>query len=230
MIVLENISREFKKEKVLKNISISIETSNITSIIAPNGVGKTTLLCVISNIIFPTSGNVIFKNNFTQYDIFLILSGDRNLYLKNTVYENIRYFCTLRGLKKREIDENIAKYEKKMPLYSKIKSKLCEELSFGQKRLVMIFIAFVAEARCIVMDEPSEGLDQTHVEILENILMEHKKDKIILLTSHNYEFLSKVSDKSIFLKSGEVASEIGQANQKEILDIYRKLYREVGNE
>jgi len=230
MIVLEKVSREFKAEKILKEVDLVIKPSEITSIVAPNGVGKTTLLCIIANVIFPTTGSIFFKNDFSKRDVFLILSGERNLYMKNTVYENISYFCTLRGLKRKEIEENIEKHADKMPLYAKIKNKLCEELSFGQKRLVIIFAAFVAGARCIIMDEPSEGLDYAHLEMIEKMLSIGKKDKIILITSHNYEFVSKIADRNIFLKSGEIAHKTGQIDQDQLLEIYKKLYGEGGIE
>jgi len=227
MIVLEKVSRTFKTDDVLKEIDLVINHSEITSLIAPNGVGKTTLLCIIANVIFPTTGRVLFKNGFNAQDIFLILSGERNLYMKNTVHENIHYFCTLRGLKKKEIEGNIEKHLDSMPLYSKIKNKLCEELSFGQKRLVIIFAAFVANARCIIMDEPSEGLDYAHLQMLENMLSANKKGKIILITSHHYEFISKIADRNMFLKSGRIVCEANEMDQEELLEIYTKLYEEV---
>ena len=225
MIAVKNISRKFRDKNVLIDISFDIEPNKVTSIISPNGMGKTTLISIIANLLYPNSGKVIFDDNISNHDIFPILSGEKNLYAKNTVYENVIYSSILRGLKKREIEENIVKYSKLFPLYESIKNRVVEELSFGQKRLTSIFSGIVSEAKCFLLDEPTEGLDLEHKEQLKQIIIYLKQERTIILTSHDHEFLASVSDKNLFLLNGKIAEEKDVLPFDELLNIYRKLYK-----
>lgn len=224
MIVLENVSRLFEDRAVLSDINLKFNPSKVTAIIAPNGSGKTTLISLLSNMMYPTNGRILFQNDFSQKDIFLILSGEKNLYMKNTVLENIYYFATLRGISKKEIESNISKSVELFPVFHKIKNKLCEELSFGQKRLTAIFAAVVSGSKCIIMDEVSEGLDLEHSETVRKMVSSIKEDKVIIITSHDYEFVAETSDRNLFLKNGNIVEEHEKLTKEPLMEVYKRLY------
>lgn len=180
MIKLCNISKSFGMKKVLDDFSLELRDGTINSIIAPNGTGKTTLMSVLAGFLTPDSGKVIFDPGMSHKDVVLLLSGDKNLYMKNTVKENILYFSILRGKSKRETLEAIDKYKSIFPLYEKIKDQLAETLSYGQKRMAALFSAIISESKYIIIDEASEGLDLEHVNMLKDLL-EHVKEGSLLL-------------------------------------------------
>lgn len=203
MVKIENIYKKYGSKIVLNDITYTFEKGKITTIIAPNGYGKTTLLSIISGLLLPDSGKVYLAEGYDLKDVSIILSGEKNLYIKNTVIENLYYFGIICGMSKCEIKKQINKYCNYFPMYDDIKNNLVESLSYGQKRLVAIFSALISNASCILMDEASEGLDMEYVNILEKILIELSSERVLILASHDYDFVSNVSDEIVFLKNGK---------------------------
>lgn len=225
MIKVENITKRYGNNSVLRGVNYEFEKSKITTILAPNGSGKTTLLSIISGLLIPDSGTISFSDNCGPADVNILLAGEKNLYMKNTVLENLLYFGIIRGMSKHEVLEEIEKYKKYLPLIDEVKNKLAESLSYGQKRLVAIFSAVITKAKCIMIDEASEGLDMKYASILRSILRKSVDDRVIILASHDYDFVSKASDKIVFLKDGKITEEHGQLP----LDMLKKRYMEIFN-
>lgn len=224
MIILNEISRSFKDKQVLKELTARFEDGTINTIIAPNGTGKTTLLSIISGLMIMDKGNVDYGEGGIN-DVALLLAGEKNLYMKNTVYENVQFFGTLAGIGKKELEESIDKYKSMFPLYEEKKNKLVEELSYGQKRMIALFASIVSNAKCILIDEVTEGLDLSNTKALINVLKMIKEDRTLILASHDYEFVSEVSDRLFFLKDGKFVQICNEKQDKDtVIEIYSKLY------
>jgi len=225
MIKTENITKSYGNNAVLRGVTYNFEKDNVTAILAPNGSGKTTLLSIISGLLIPDGGTVHFFENWGPSDVSIVLAGEKNLYMKNTVLENLLYFGIIRGMKKREVAENIERYKDYLPFIEEVQNKLAEKLSYGQKRLVTIFSAIITNAKCIMIDEASEGLDMEYTNVLKILLRKSAEDRVIILASHDYDFVSKASDRLIFLKDGNFVEEHGQLP----LDVLKKRYMEIFN-
>lgn len=225
MIKIENITKSYGNNIVLRGITYNFEKDNVTTILAPNGSGKTTLLSIISGLLIPDCGSVHFFENCGHSDVSIVLAGEKNLYMKNTVLENLLYFGIIRGMKKREVAENIERFMDYLPFIGEVQNKLAEKLSYGQKRLVTIFSSIITNVKCIMIDEASEGLDMEYANILKTLLRKSAEDRVIILASHDYDFVSKVSDRLIFLKDGKFIEEHGQLP----LDVLKKRYMEIFN-
>lgn len=91
----------------------------------------------------PDEGTISFSDGMDEQGFDVILSGERNLYVKNTVYENLIYFSMLKGMSKSTADAAIAREKEKFPIYEMVKNKLVETLSYGQKRIVSLMSAVV---------------------------------------------------------------------------------------
>lgn len=114
-IRIEHLFKSYGNNIVLDDISYDVIENTVTFIAGPNGEGKTTFLNILSGLLLPDSGTISFS--IPQKDVFVILSGDKNLYAKNTVKENIIYVSTLKGMKKIDIQK---KHKEKCPLLSNI--------------------------------------------------------------------------------------------------------------
>ena len=224
MVEVNQLSKSFNGVRILNGVSLKAPCGEVTTIAGPNGIGKTTMLNVICGILYPDAGEVKFGEGESYRDIFTVLSGDKNLYAKNTVKENVQFAAVLRGLRREEIQKNIEKYLSYFPLYETLENKLYEKLSFGQKRLITIFAAAVSGAKIILMDEPTEGLDLEHKKQLADIMAALKKDAAVILTTHDYEFSVNVSDRILFLKDGSIVSENGKLGREEFLKLYHGFY------
>lgn len=196
----------------------------INSIIAPNGTGKTTLMSILAGFLSPDSGEVIFDSGLSHKDVVLLLSGEKNLYMKNTVKENILYFSILRGKSKSETLSAIDKYKSIFPLYEKIKDQLAETLSYGQKRMAALFSAIISESKYIIIDEASEGLDMEHVNMLKDLLRHVKEGRVIIIASQDYDFAADISDNVCFLKDGKIAESFSNMSKEELTSRYVNLY------
>ena len=99
MIKINNISKSFKSNTVIENLSLTVNSSQITALIGKNGSGKTTLMRLISGLLKPDSGNI----NCNTKNIGVLIGGDVNLYENLTGYENLKYFAELHNMSKKEL-------------------------------------------------------------------------------------------------------------------------------
>ena len=224
MICLENICCTLGKKEILKNLEIELIPNTINTIIAPNGMGKTTLFSIIADFYIPNAGSIRYENGFSKKDVVLLLAGDKNLYVKNTVKENVYSFSILRGLSKNEIENSIAYYKKYFPQYDSFKNELTEILSYGQKRIVALFTAIVSGVKCILLDEASEGLDMSNISVLKELLQVTKKDRIIVLASQDYSFCAEISDHIFYLNEGKIVSKNDKRSREQVVEEYKKIY------
>lgn len=199
MLILKEVSKAYKDKVILKDISYCFEDGKVIAIVAPNGAGKTTLLSVISGLVLPDKGSITHDKE----NIGIVLAGDKNLYLKNTVLENLYFWGALQGVKKQQVEERVQYYREYFPGLDEIKNKLVEHLSYGQKRIVSLLSCFITDAEIILLDEVTEGLDMQHIRILQEMLEEYKENRTILLVSHDYDFIAEISDEIVSLKDGQ---------------------------
>lgn len=195
-----NVSKSYSKsEKLIENLSIELESDSIYGIVAPNGTGKTTFINLLAGFIKHESGIIEYEGNISNMDITIVYGGDKNLYMKNTVKENVYYFSILRGIKVKDIKNKIDYFKTSFPIYEKVENQLCEELSHGQKRLISIFCSIISGAKCIIFDEATEGLDKTNIDILKVLVKKIRKNRIIIIVSHDYNFVDSICDKKYYL-------------------------------
>ena len=229
MISAKNIQKSFGGKTVLDDISFEIADNSSTTLIGPNGMGKTTLLHILCDFLYPDSGEIIYDSPAAKKDIFIVLSGPQQLYAKNMVKENIFFLSILRGLPKAEIEARLEEYRKYFPIYDSIHSKLFEELSTGQKKLMTVLAALVVDARYLLLDEPTEGLDLNHKIELTRVLNEIKKFKTLIITSHDSEFVTDVSDTLLFLKDGKIIDISGRMDLETFTEKYETYYLDERN-
>lgn len=224
MITLDNISKKFGDKKILVQVTHTFHDGQITSIVAPNATGKTTLLSIISSLLLPDEGSVIYGNKSGYRGVNIVLSGERNLYVKNTVQENLLYLGTIRGMSRKEIEIRIQQYQKHFPVINELMNTVVEKLSYGQKRLIAIFSAVISDADCVLLDEVTEGLDMEYICMLRELLMNISENKVIILASHDYDFVSEISDNIVFFKEGKLIEHRGHFNLEELKQKYMKIY------
>ena len=224
MIVLENISKKFGDKMILSQASHTFREGESASITAPNGTGKTTLLSIISGLLLPDEGTVVYGSKNGCRGVNIVLSGERNLYVKNTVQENLLYLGAIRGMSRKEIEMRIKQYQKYFPVIHQISNTMIEKLSYGQKRLTAIFSAVISDADCVLLDEVTEGLDMEYICMLQELLTNISENKVILLASHDYDFVAGISDSIVFFKEGKLMEQRGRFHLEELKEKYMQIY------
>lgn len=224
VIKVEHVKKSFKEKEVLKDITYEFQPDGVYVIIAPNGTGKTTFINTLCGFMLPDEGTIAFSDGMDEQGFDVILSGERNLYVKNTVYENLIYFCMLKGMSKSAADVLIEREKEKFPIYETVKNKLVETLSYGQKRIISLMSAVVTGAKCVIIDEATDGLDIDNRKLVADTIRSVSTGRIIIAIAHDFSFASDVADTLIFLKDGRFAQVAENGREEEIEQIYKKLY------
>ncbi len=164
MIEVKNLSKSFRKEPALSDISFLIGKGEIFGIVGPDGAGKSTLLRILAGILQPGSGTVfidgidLFKNLYLIKDGLAYMPQKFGLYEDLTVDENIFFFGNLFGLSNKEIRKNL------VTLYSfsrlePFKNRLAGKLSGGMKQKLGLACCLVHNPDILLLDEPTNGVD-----------------------------------------------------------------------
>ncbi|MCD7775435.1 MAG: ATP-binding cassette domain-containing protein [Clostridiales bacterium] len=193
MIELKNISKSYGSEKVISDFSVQFEEGISYCIMGSSGIGKTTLLNIMSGILKPDSGSITGLKDKKKSFIF----QENRLIPWLTAYENITY-VTNDGA---EAEKSL----KKAGIYSS-KDKLPEQMSGGMQRRLAITRAAAASGDVFFIDEPLYGLDaKTEKEIL-IYLKEIISGKTSFTVTHSPEDAYFIADKILFLNNSPVSS------------------------
>ena len=203
-ITIENLTKEIQKTEVLKQINMNLEGGKIYGLRGINGSGKTMLLRVISGLIFPTSGRVTFDEKILHQDIEYLESTGLLLEQPSfiggyTGLKNLRLLAELQG--KVNIGE-IEEILEKVGLNPKDK-RTYRKYSLGMKQRLGIACAFMGSPQVILLDEPTNALDDEGILLLRTLVLQAKKrGALVIIASHDREELEKVAGHIFIVKNG----------------------------
>lgn len=175
-IEIKNLSKNFGKTKVLKNLNIKIKKNHITCIMGPSGTGKTTLINIMMNLIEADSGEI---NGLDSDSIGVVFQEDRLIEHLNAI-ENI-YIVN----NKTQSRENIRIQLRQVGLNKEDLEKPVKNLSGGMRRRVCIIRAILFDCKTIIMDEPFKGLDDSLKTDVINYLINNRNGRTILVITHD---------------------------------------------
>lgn len=219
ILKLENVTKKFGKQEVLKGINIHIEKPGIYAVIGPNGAGKSTLFNVISNLLKANSGEieVVGKKN-TNSDIFFevsFLKDNRVLYDYLSGYDHLAFIKTAQKLPKERIDEVVDKLQ-----IAHYMNKKAGDYSLGMKQHLLIAMAMMNKPKLMILDEPLNGLDPTSVIKVRHLLKELvESGTAILISSHTLSEIDLLTDQIMFLKDGRIVEEQLDTTKDNIYDL-----------
>lgn len=205
MIQLNQVSFSYEKNKqIFNNINYIFHDNGIYSIVAKSGFGKTTLLNIISSLLKPTKGEILFSNDLiAEQKSITSIFQDNNLLEKISVYENI---STILGMRNITFDDNILDIELKKIGILDCKHKLVSNLSGGERQRVCILIAVMSGSKVILADEPFSSLDEQNSINIMSIFKELSKDRLIIITTHNLILAKEYSDYIIDLEHDNLST------------------------
>lgn len=222
-IKIENLTVTFKN-KVTAIDHADLEIPNgIFGLLGENGAGKTTLMRVLTTILTPDGGTVSLdgilygEGNYEKIQRKIgYLPQEIDLYPNLTVQECLEYMGDLSGVPKRLCRERIQYYLEKTGLTGHRKKKM-KQLSGGMKRRVGLVQALLNEPECLIVDEPTTGLDPEERIRIRNLLVDFSENRTVLFSTHVVEDLAAtcsqlaVMKKGRFLYSGKVQELINEA-------------------
>lgn len=205
-IVLKNITKKYKNKEVLSHLNFEFD-NKIYAFIGHNGSGKSTLMRIITGLIEPTQGEVIFYQNDKIIDYkkvkFGYLSQEFNAFKEFTVYEQLEYFAIMKKINKKVYSNEIKKVLMEVNLWEN-KDVKCKNLSGGMIRRLGIAQTLLGSPDIIILDEPVVGLDPDERMRFMEIIKSIQLDIPIIFSTHIIDDISSLSPEIIFFKNGQI--------------------------
>lgn len=205
-IVLKNITKKYKNKEVLSHLNFEFD-NKIYAFIGHNGSGKSTLMRIITGLIEPTQGEVLFYQNDKIIDYkkvkFGYLSQEFNAFKEFTVYEQLEYFAIMKKINKKVYSNEIKKVLMEVNLWEN-KDVKCKNLSGGMIRRLGIAQTLLGSPDIIILDEPVVGLDPDERMRFMEIIKSIQLDIPIIFSTHIIGDISSLSPEIIFFKNGQI--------------------------
>lgn len=226
----KNISAGYGEQIIIRNISLDLYESTITTIIGPNGCGKSTFLKSISGIINPIEGDIeIYGNDVTDLNTFELsqiglgyVPQSENIFPSLSVEDNLKM-----GGYILKVDQYKKNLDYVLEMFPDLKDKLPDSssnLSGGQRQMLALSRALMLNPKIIMLDEPTAGLSPIIVdEVLENITFLKKSNLSVLLVEQNAKKALSISDYGAVFSFGKKVIEDDASkilSDKEISKLY----------
>lgn len=217
---LENISCKNKEllmeinnityKNILSNITTTVYKGDVIGLIGKNGVGKTTLLRLLSNIMKPNKGKIVGK-----VVPFLVMQDMDYQFFTESVESEMKFGSADNDL------EKINSLLMKLGLIE-FKDKIPFELSGGQKQRLLIAISALANVNLLMFDEPTSGLDYVNMTKVSGILKDLSKNSALIVATHDIEFLYKTCNRVVYLDDKVIKEDfyLNLENKKKLNNIF----------
>lgn len=219
-VEVKGFSKNYGSTLAVKNISFTIHEGEIVGFVGKNGAGKTTTLRAITNMIYPTAGEVnvygmdCVKQSKEIKKILSYMPGDTSFYEQFTA-RDIFNVCLKFSSESFERAQELSEY------FELDMDKKISGLSLGNRKKVSIIQAFLKEAKVYILDEPTNGLDPLMQEKF-FALVKEKKEKgcAVFLSSHNMSEVEKYCDRVIIIKDGEIIDTVSPETERKNRPLY----------
>nr|WP_295246902.1 ABC transporter ATP-binding protein [Ruminococcus sp.] len=204
MVEIKNYCKSIKSRPILNNVSYNFEYGKIYGIYGHNGSGKTMLLRAIAGLLVPDSGSVVIDGKVLHKDMSFppsigIVIENMNLLPQYNAFDNLKI---LGKIKKTATDEDIKTALKRVGLKSDLKVK---KFSLGMKQRLNIAQAVFEKQKIILLDEPTNALDNDGVQLIYKLLKEEKeRGALVVITTHHKEDLEEICDVVLKMTEGEL--------------------------
>ena len=203
-IIVDHVSLQIKKAKLLSDINLTLHSGKVYGLRGRNGSGKTVLMKCICGFMRPTEGSVSVNGKVIHKDMdFLPSAGiiiEEPGFFPN--YSGFKNLKILAGIQNRITDDKIRQMMEIVGLDSTMK-KPVGKYSLGMRQRLGIAQAMMEDPEILILDEPTNGLDEDGVEWFRQFILEQKeKGKLILLASHSREDIEMLSDEVYFMEKG----------------------------
>ena len=204
MVEIKNYCKSIKSRPILNNVSYNFEYGKIYGLYGHNGSGKTMLLRAIAGLLVPDSGSVVIDGKVLHKDMSFppsigIVIENMNLLPQYNAFDNLKI---LGKIKKTATDEDIKTALERVGLKSDLKVK---KFSLGMKQRLNIAQAVFEKQKIILLDEPTNALDNDGVQLIYKLLKEEKeRGALVVITTHHKEDLEEICDVVLKMTEGEM--------------------------
>ena len=228
LVKCNNLCKEFDNKKILKDVNLTIPKGKIIGLLGKNGMGKTTFLKLINDLLTPTSGEVLIngeKPNINSKKVISYLPErtylDKSMKVSQIItffdefYDNFNKEKAIKLLKDLDLDIN-----------SKVR-----KMSKGMQEKLQLILVMSRAAELYILDEPLGGVDPaTRDYILDTILSNFNEGASVIISTHIISDIERILDDVIFIDKGEIvltssADELRKKENASIDEIFRRCFK-----
>lgn len=209
MLVFQNVTKVIKGKTVLSNVSYEFEEGMVYGLYGVNGSGKTMMLRMAAGLILPTEGEVIWNGAQLHKDISFpgnvgIVIENMELLPQYSAVDNLRYLARIR---KTATEEDISSVLDRVGL-SYARDMKVKKFSLGMKQRLNIAQAVFEKQDLILLDEPTNALDDDGIDLIYKVISEEKaRGAVIIIATHHKNDLERMCDVLINVRQGGIISE-----------------------
>jgi ABC-2 type transport system ATP-binding protein len=211
MILVRDVSKKYRGQEVLHQLSFTIQKGEVVALLGPNGAGKSTLLKIISSYLSPTLGSVSIDGlDLNEHSLELrarlgYLPENVPLYTEMKVGEYLRYRAALKRVRSRRITEKVIDVLDLCGLRSH-ENRLIESLSKGYRQRVGLADALVNEPDLLILDEPTMGLDPMQQSNIQSLIANLAKRHTLIISTHSLKEAETLCKRHLILHNGRIVA------------------------
>ncbi|WP_273328175.1 lantibiotic protection ABC transporter ATP-binding protein [Vallitalea guaymasensis] len=217
-----DLCKTFKKQKAVNNVSLVIEENSLYGLLGPNGAGKSTLLKMLTGMLRPTSGQILFEGHPWQRkdlnDIGALIESPP-LYENLTAKENLKVRTTVLGVPSSRIDEVLKTVD-----LTDTGSKRAGQFSMGMKQRLGIAIALLNQPKILILDEPTNGLDPIGIQELRELIRSFPEQGItVILSSHILSEVEQIVDHIGIISNGILGYQDATTQEQNLEELFMQV-------
>jgi len=225
VLEVRNLTKVYKQRRgadvlAVDDIGFTVQKNEVVGLLGPNGAGKTTTIKCICTLISPTKGAIHINGTdalksprLTLRHVAAVLEGNRNIYWRLLVRENLEFFAGLQGIPARRVRNYIDQLIELFQLKDKERTE-ARKLSRGMQQKLAVACALVKGTEFLLLDEPTLGLD---VEISHELRfalkeMAQRGERTIIISSHDMSVVQDICERVIIINNGKIVTDDKVAN------------------
>lgn len=213
MLELQHLYRSYRGIPAIRDVSFQVRAGEIVGFLGPNGAGKSTTVKIITGLLRPNDGRVLFEGKDIHADLvswratFGYIPEEAHLYAWMSAMEYLQLVGRLRGMRERLIEEKATAMLQLLGLESWRHSPMTS-YSKGMRQRVLMAAALMHDPKMLVFDEPLSGLDVLSSRFFRDLLHELAgAGKAVLYISHVLEIVEQICDRVIVIAEGKVVAD-----------------------
>lgn len=222
---VRKLTKQYRRVPVVNDVSFKINSGEVTGYLGPNGSGKSTTVKMLTGLVEPSRGEILFDGIDVRRDVIGFkrrlgyVPEEAHVYPALTGMEYLQLMGRLRELPERVVNQKATDLLKLFSLYLNRHAPLAS-YSKGMKQRVLISAALLHDPEILIFDEPLSGLDVSSALLFKHLVSEFaSRGKIILYISHVLEVVERICAKVIIIYKGQIKAEDSVSNLRDLMHL-----------